>query len=312
MASPATQRRRRFHETAHVAVAELPPLEASIADISALPDAVLSAIISLLPTDAGVRTQAVASGWEALWRAAPLNLDDGELRLCPTSWRNGDRIAARVTSILSAHPGPARRLSLMNLTRVSNTSGDDRYAAFDSWFRSSALDGVKELHFQYLYRCRPHELDPLPPPALRFTDLTVASYGRCHFPDNLAGVRFPNLTELTLHDLTNSEATAHGMISACPQIRSLILRGNNRFRRLRISSPTLVSLGLSVGEDVEQPPMEELTILDAPSMERLLIFDTDGGPMNISIVGAPNLRVLGSLPVSSLLRLQLGSTVFQV
>jgi hypothetical protein len=57
--------------------------------------------------------------------------------------------------------------------------------------------------------------------------------------------------------------------------------------------------------------MEELTILDAPSMERLLIFDTDG-PMNISIVGAPNLRVLGSLPVSSLLRLQLGSTVFQV
>lgn len=58
--------------------------------------------------------------------------------------------------------------------------------------------------------------------------------------------------------------------------------------------------------------MEELTILDAPSMERLLIFDTDGGPMNISIVGAPNLRVLGSLPVSSLLRLQLGSTVFQV
>ncbi|XP_072147891.1 F-box/FBD/LRR-repeat protein At5g56420-like [Setaria viridis] len=307
MAPPATQRRRRSHKKAPVA-AEVPP-EAPVADIRALPDEVLSAIISLLPTDAGVRTRAVASGWTALWRAAPLNLDDRELRLRP-SWRNGDRVAARITSILSAHPGPARRLSLMNLTRVSNTTGDDRYATFDAWFRSPVLNRVKEVHFQYLYRYRADELDPLPLPALRFTDLTIASYGRCHFPDNLAGVRFPNLTQLTLHDLTNAERTVHDMISACPQIRSLLLRNNKGFRRVRISSPTLISLGLSVGEHDDEPAMEQLTIVDAPSMERLLIFDTEGGPINIRVIGAPNLRVLGSLP-SSLLRLQLGNTVLQ-
>ncbi|RLM86449.1 hypothetical protein C2845_PM04G07840 [Panicum miliaceum] len=96
------------------------------------------------------------------------------------------------------------------------------------------------------------------------------------------------------------------MIQACPAIRSLLLSGNTGFRRVRISSPTLVSLGVSTLRN--EAVMEELTIVDAPSMERLLLFETDGGPMNIDVHGAPNLQVLGSLS-SSMPRVQLGSTV---
>jgi hypothetical protein len=81
------------------------------------------------------------------------------------------------------------------------------------------------------------------------------------------------------------------------------------FRHVRISSPTLVSLGVSTLRN--EAVMEELTIVDAPSMERLLLFETDGGPMNIDVQGAPNLQVLGSLS-SSMPRVQLGSTVLQV
>jgi hypothetical protein len=70
-----------------------------------------------------------------------------------------------------------------------------------------------------------------------------------------------------------------------------------------------VSLGVSTLRN--EAVMEELTIVDAPSMERLLLFETDGGPMNIDVQGAPNLQVLGSLS-SSMPRVQLGSTVLQV
>ncbi|PUZ69285.1 hypothetical protein GQ55_2G095100 [Panicum hallii var. hallii] len=299
--APQAKKRRRTRKKAPAAAVE--PADGN-GLIGVLPNEVMSSIISLLPSDDGVRTRAVSSRWRDLWLSAPLNLDDDDLR----PWRNGDGLVDLITEILSTHPGPARRLSLTNLARVSSTHGDDRYPSFDGWFQSPVLDKIKELHFRYLFRYLNSDVDPLPPSALRFTDLSVASYGRCHFPENLAGVSFPNLRQLTLFDLTNSEATLEAMIQACPAIRSLLLSGNMGFRHVRISSPTLVSLGVSTLRN--EAVMEELTIVDAPSMERLLLFETDGGPMNIDVQGAPNLQVLGSLS-SSMPRVQLGSTVLQ-
>ncbi|RLN36202.1 hypothetical protein C2845_PM03G25220 [Panicum miliaceum] len=299
MAPPAKKRRRSRKKQAPAAA----PKDGH-GLIGVLPNEVMSSIISLLPIDDGVRTRAVSSRWRDLWLSAPLNLDDDDLR----PWRNGDGLVDLITKILSTHPGPARRLSLTNLARVSSTHGDDRYPSFDGWFRSPVLDRIKELHFRYLFRYLNSDVDRLPPSALRFTDLVVASYGRCHFPENLDGVSFPNLRQLTLFDLTNSEATLDAMILACPAIRSLVLSGNSGFRRARISSPTLVSLGVSALRN--EAIMEELTIVDAPSMERLLLFDTYGGPVNIDVQGAPNLQVLGSLS-SSMPIVQLGSTVLQ-
>ncbi|CAN6165846.1 unnamed protein product [Urochloa humidicola] len=282
--------------------------------ISALPSEVLGGILSLLPTDEAVRAQAVSRVWRTLWPTAPLNLDDDHLRRRLTGAGAGadDALLALITRILAAHRGPARRLSLTMLPRISSTTGGDRYGVFRALLQSPTLDALQDIHFSYLYKSATatDDLDRLPPPALRFGGLTVASYGRCHFPENLAGVRFPKLRQLTLYDLTNTERTLHDMISACPEIRSLLLNNNRGFRRARISSPTLVSLGVSSDEDAEAAVMEELTIVDAPCMERLLIFNADGGPMNISVVGAPKLRVLGSVP-SFVLKLQLGKTVLK-
>ncbi|CAN6197500.1 unnamed protein product [Urochloa humidicola] len=263
--------------------------------ISALPSEILGGILTHLATDEAVRAQAVSRVWRDLWPTAPLNLDDGHLLRHLTGAGAGDALVALITRVLAAHRGPARRLSLTTLPRVSSTTGGDRYGAFHALLQSPALDALQDIHFSYLYKSSvaAAELDRLPPPALRFAGLTVASYGRCHFPENLAGVRFPKLRQLTLYDLTNTEATLHAMISACPEIRSLLLNNNRGFRRAHISSPTLVSLGMSSEEDVEAAVMEELTIVDAPCLERLLIFNADGGPVNISVIWCTQAHGLG-------------------
>ena len=103
--------------------------------ISSLPDTTLTTIISHLPTSDGARTQALATRWRHLWRAAPLNLCDDDI-----PWRasSGD-VFSRV---LSAHRGggPVRRLSL-----GWRSWGGGRYPDLDAWLRSPALDGLREL-----------------------------------------------------------------------------------------------------------------------------------------------------------------------
>ncbi|OEL25804.1 hypothetical protein BAE44_0013177 [Dichanthelium oligosanthes] len=264
--------------------------------ISDLPDELLCTIVSLLPFKDGARTRLLSRRWRNLWLSAPLNLDDGGLEVGDIRrWRRRAYLQGLITRILSTHPGPIRRLCL---TSFSHTT------TWDTWFRYPVLDKLEELQFRY--NRMPLIKDLLPLSALRFSDLRVASYGRCNFPEDLGGVTFPKLRELTLYELTNSESTLHAMISACPALRSLFLRNNVGFRRVRISSQRLINLGISV----EARTMEELIIVNAPSMEKLLIFDTNGVPKNICVMFAPKLEVMGCLS-NDMLNVQLEATVFQ-
>ncbi|XBJ11559.1 hypothetical protein VPH35_016243 [Triticum aestivum] len=97
--------------------------------ISDLPDAVLGEIIFLLPTKEGARTQALASRWRHLWRAAPLNLD---CRGIPGNLPG---------AILSAHGGPVHRLCLPSLLLQY------RADVAGTWLRSPSLDKLQELEF---------------------------------------------------------------------------------------------------------------------------------------------------------------------
>ncbi|GJN00009.1 hypothetical protein PR202_ga17156 [Eleusine coracana subsp. coracana] len=100
--------------------------------ISSLPDATIVSIISLLPTDDGARTQALATCWRHLWRSAPLNLCDEDLHVYGL-----DR-ADIVSRILSSHPSPIRRFSVGPWSRGKNLD-------IDGWLRSPKLDNLREL-----------------------------------------------------------------------------------------------------------------------------------------------------------------------
>jgi hypothetical protein len=105
--------------------------------IRGLPDAVLGEILSLLSTKEAGRTQILASQWRHVWVTSPLVLDGADLYNKPKallgyssgeSSDSGDTdedekvltaayeaLACAVTHILSAHPGPVRRLSIPSL-----------------------------------------------------------------------------------------------------------------------------------------------------------------------------------------------------
>ncbi|XP_066395926.1 FBD-associated F-box protein At5g60610-like [Miscanthus floridulus] len=278
--------------------------ESSLDLISWLPDEVLGTVISLLPTKDGARTQAVSRRWRPLWRAAPLNLgassdltDQDQKRL------------VFVSKILSDHPGPARRFSLpcMRLR--------DRYAKINGWLRSQTLTGLEEIQFGYEIE-DPLLHYPLPPSALRFAPtLRIAYFGYCDFPREMAPLlKFPCLKQLNLCGVIVLEDVLHSLLCGCPVLESLLLEGNVGVGCLRINSPTLRSIGISVscyGTRVENPILlQDLIIEDAPCLERLLPLYPIRGPLTIRVVRAPKLEISGWLS-DSITKLHIGTTVFQ-
>jgi hypothetical protein len=291
-------------------VAAAPPADY----IGNLPDDVLGTIISLLPTDDAVRTQTISQRWIHLWRSsAPLNLDDRDLH----KWVSGDNLVPVISQILSApHQSYARRLSLNTLCH--HTGDTDRYPTFDGWFQSPVLDRLQELRFSYVRVQGNDPLDagevmpPLPPSALRFSSLRHATFGLCHFPEDLSGLNFPNLLDLTLTRITNRENTLHAMIRACPNLQILYMKRNYYFRHAHITSRSLVSIRLLVDPHRNSYVMDRLIIVYTPRLEKLIIEEQGDVPKIIRVISAPKLEVLGGLCTDVMSTVQIGKTAFQV
>ncbi|GJN12236.1 hypothetical protein PR202_ga30530 [Eleusine coracana subsp. coracana] len=261
--------------------------------ISLLPDEILGCIITFLPTKDGARTQILSSRWRPLWRSAPLNLS-----VIGTSID-----AAAVSSILSAHAGPARRFDVSNIVLCS----------LNGWLRSSTLDSLQELRFSYSSAAV--EKPQMPPAALRFrSTLRVVHFGCCKFPDVAADqLGFPNLKHLKLRSVTISEDSLHAVLAGCPALNSVMLEFCYGFRRLRITSQSLNCFSLHLYErPVTEILLQEVIVENAPCLERLLHCGSlaDHG-MRISVISAPTLKMIGRL-TGRLGRLELGTTVFKV
>ncbi|CAL5091919.1 unnamed protein product [Urochloa decumbens] len=270
--------------------------------ISSLPDGVLGDIVSLLPAKDGARTQLLSSRWRHLWRAAPLNFSVCIHGNCTITQ------VAGIPRILSSHPGPGRRFSFHSGTRVVTM------AELGGWLRSPSLNNLEELeiHCDRKRRLRwGPKPQPLPASALRFSStLAIASFKACIFPD-VRVPHWPALKKLTLSSVTVSESSLHALLAGCSVLESLLLQDNIGCSRVEIvSSPSLRSIGVSSstngrGRDIR---LQQLVIEDAPCLERLLIFE--GLEIDISVVSAPRLRILGELQDDDHV-LQFGTTGLQ-
>ncbi|CAM0948634.1 unnamed protein product [Alopecurus aequalis] len=266
--------------------------------ISALPDALLGEIITLLPTKDGARTQILSPRWRHLWSSAPLNLDLSDI------YRYGvagdDKLVSRV---LSAHAGPGRRFSTRNL-------GGRYAAAVDGWLRSPALDNLQEIEFE-LY----HSLQQVVVPALVFrfsSTLRVAHIGRCNIPEFIVqGLHFPELQQLGLNYVTISEASLHSIMRGCPVLQSLLVTDCLGFRCIRIDSLTLRGFGCHQPHDSGNGgvPIEEIIIHNAPCLERVLLYSSTG--TRVLVVAAPKLETVGIECHSATCKVIFSSTVIQ-
>ncbi|XP_066395008.1 F-box/FBD/LRR-repeat protein At1g51370-like [Miscanthus floridulus] len=270
--------------------------------ISRLPDGILGDIVTLLPTNDSARTQVLSSRWRHIWRFAPLNID---LDINPDYPLGANNVTESVISrILSAHQGPCRRFSIpehyLYYRGLPVTS-------LDGWLESPALDRLQELEFHY---GRPHSSNLAPPASVhRFSStLRAVSFGGCGFTDgyNASGLHFPVLKQLSLADVRFSESSLRALLSACPVLQSLLLKGSIGLSRVQIASPTLRSIG--VRSNHGRVILRQVIIEDAPCLERLLCFDYLG--VTISVISAPKLLVLGPLSDQSP-RLEFGTTVIQ-
>ncbi|CAN6372684.1 unnamed protein product [Urochloa humidicola] len=272
--------------------------------ISRLPDDVLGDIVSLLPTRDGARTQALSSRWRHIWRSAPLNftLDalSRNLSECTSVPAN------EILRILTTHHGPCCRFR----TRFRYLCPDNRHATalLDSWLRSPALDGLQELEF-HCGSWVPHGRSPPPTslaPVRRFsTTLCSASFGGCAFP-SAADLHLPVLKQLSLVQSTMSETSVLALLAGCPVLESLLLFRMIGFSCLTIVSSSLRSIAVHPGTRDKKFQwlfvsggnciLQHLVLQDAPCLERLLLFSYgDGTVMDISVISAPKLGILGAL-----------------
>ena len=266
-----TRRRRKLAESR-------PPPEDPISN---LPDAILGEIISLLPTKDGARTQILAFRWRHLWRSAPLNVDTRDLAA------RGVDVAPLVSRILSSHPGPGRRFCFYR-------HHYSRSATVDAWLRSPALDNLQELQYYFF--------DQPPASVFRFVStLRALTIRNCSLPDDIpddivGGLHFPLLEKLGLDYVTISECSLQRMIDGCPALESLLINNCLGFRRLRISSLTVRSIGVYrvVFPGSNQALLQELIIDNAPRLQKLVVHDVATG-LNVSVISAPKLETIGFL-----------------
>jgi hypothetical protein len=121
----------------------------------------------------------------------------------------------------------------------------------------------------------------------------VLALGRCLLTDaGASAAAAARLTELTLSETSLSEAALQSALSGCPALRTLMLKHVHGIQRIRVCScPSLVFLGVW-----HYKQLEEITVDDAPCLERLL----GNVRLNaaITIAGAPKLTALGYVVVS--------------
>ncbi|GJN24304.1 hypothetical protein PR202_gb12038 [Eleusine coracana subsp. coracana] len=145
-------------------------------------------------------------------------------------------------------------------------------AILDILLQSPALDNLQELEFH----CGYDELQLLPASLPRFSStLRVASIGGCIFPldaNGISALHMPLLKQLSLSNVSILESSLYALLDGCPVLESLLLMQYIGCTRIRIASGTLRSIGV--------------------------------------VISAPNLYILGQLPVDNP-RIEFGTTTFQ-
>ncbi|CAO2165287.1 unnamed protein product [Urochloa humidicola] len=263
--------------------------------VSGLPDAILRDIVSRLPIKDAARTAALSRRWRPIWLSAPLVLVDTHLLPagCDKVPRHIDlaesnAVAASVSRILAAHPGPFRCI------RLACSHMDDGHARVARWLHLLAVKGIQELFL--INRRWPFSPTTRHMPATFFSmaSLTRLWLGYWKFPDTadlLRGAAFPHLLELGLCSVVIENSDIDFILARSPVLKLLCFQGHMHPRlHLRLVSQSLRCV------QIHWSDVEAIDVVDVPCLERLIlcgysIKKTKGTRINFG--HAPVLHLLG-------------------
>jgi hypothetical protein len=275
--------------------------------ISALPDDLLRNIFSRLRVKDAGRAAATSPRWRDIWRSTPCVLEDRHLirQLDLQDGVDWTALAAAVSRVLLAHPGPFRWVHL-----TWNFMGSQE-EALANWLRLFAAKGVENL----VLVNRPWPLDmALPASILRCSALRRLYIGVWHFPDTSRRTVpprgpdvFPHLQELGICHTIMDERDLDYLLACSPQLKILSFNVSYGFpSRLEISSRSLCCMLLWFSM------AEELAMVDTPRLQRLIIYTPGAGQtLRVKIGHAPQLTVLGYLETAAHV-LEIGNTIITV
>ncbi|KAJ3690827.1 hypothetical protein LUZ61_019991 [Rhynchospora tenuis] len=267
--------------------------------ISALPNEVLSSILSLVPVKDAARTSVLSSRWRHLWKEAPLRLDDAsiepdELTLVFNKLEWSRKAVSKI--ILGSH-GPIESLRLSRFTKPK------LFPEMDRILESATQKGLRKLTLLANFDYKNHYV--LPRSLLCCNSLHQLSLGGCEFPEELSlpVSIFPNLKELRLAKVSLSNDSLQMLLSGCRSLETLHFISFGGLC-ITISSPSLRNLVWDSSVVVQ-----ELIIKDVPNLESLMFSEHTTALCKVKVLNAPKLQLLGPLRMD-FRALQLGSTFF--
>ncbi|KAM5586405.1 hypothetical protein ABKV19_005360 [Rosa sericea] len=238
--------------------------------ISALPDALVCHILSLLPTIYAVWTTLLSRRWNKLWRSLP-NFDFNDVDF-PTN--RTDRFMKFVGRVLSSRGSSDIRKICLHIHHCENFSTGE-FSRVHRWIRAAIRHNIVELDLSLWFQYRKNDEFRMPLSLFKCKTLGVLSlHSNCITYPAATGGCFTSLKVLYVSDFDDD--SLQKLFSHFPVLEELTIDAHLSFYNvlnIKISAPELKTLRILLDYPSNNYKRPNNIFINAPKLENLEVTD---------------------------------------